>query len=57
LLFNFASVYAVRKVQENQVEVKFNGTHELPVYANYVKLLGKNIRGLFVKKPPFILGN
>jgi hypothetical protein len=33
LLFNFASLYAVRKVRENLVGLKFNGTHQLLVYA------------------------
>jgi hypothetical protein len=34
--------YAINKVQENQVGLKLNGTHQLLVYADNVNLLGDN---------------
>jgi hypothetical protein len=42
LLFNFALEYAIRKVQENKVRMKLNGTLQLPVNADDVSLLGDN---------------
>jgi hypothetical protein len=35
--------YAIRKVQENQVGLKFDGKHQLLAYADDVNLLGNSI--------------
>jgi hypothetical protein len=54
LLLNFALEYAVRKVQENQVGLKLNGTHQLVTYDDEVNLLGDNIYTINKDTEPLI---
>jgi hypothetical protein len=46
LHFNFALEHSIRKVQENQMGMKFNGIYQLLVYADNVNLLVHNINTL-----------
>jgi hypothetical protein len=57
LLCNCALEYAIKKVQENQVGLKLNGTHQLLVYTDHtddVNLLGDNTDTIKKNKEIFI---
>ena len=41
VLFNFALEYSIRRVQVNQDGLNLNGTHQLLVYADEVKYIGR----------------
>jgi hypothetical protein len=42
-VFNFALEYAIKKVHENQMGLRWNGAHQLMIYADDVNILGDNI--------------
>jgi preprotein translocase subunit SecD len=42
-LLDFSSLYAIRKVQENQVGLELNGTHQLFLYVDDANLLDDSI--------------
>jgi hypothetical protein len=44
--FNVALEYAIRKVQETQVGLKLNGTHQLLAFGDDMNLLGDNIESI-----------
>jgi hypothetical protein len=51
LLFTFVLEYDIRKAQENQLRLKLNGAHHLPVYAedgmDNIDIIKKNTEILF----------
>jgi hypothetical protein len=46
MLLNFALDYAIRRVQVNQDNLKFNRTHQLLVYADDYNVLGRSVHTL-----------
>jgi len=46
LLFNFALEYAIRKIQESNLGLDMNGTHQVLAYVNDVNLIGDDIRAI-----------
>ena len=57
LLFNFAVDYAIRRVRVNQDCLKLNGTHQLPVYADDVDILGGSIYTIKEKADALIVAS
>jgi len=43
LLFNFALEYTIKRVHVNQETLKLHGTHQRPVYADDVNILGGSV--------------
>jgi hypothetical protein len=55
LFFDVALEYVINKVQENQLGLKFSGTHQLLVSACEVNLLRDNINTKQAQKLRFTL--
>jgi hypothetical protein len=53
MVFNFALVYAIRRVQVNQHGLKLNGTHHILVYADDFDIMGRSLHA--VKENAFVL--
>jgi hypothetical protein len=51
LLFNFALEYAIRNIKANHKLLKFNGTHQVVIYADDVNLRGQSIHTISFISP------
>jgi hypothetical protein len=54
LLFNVVLEFAFRNIQENQVGLKFNGTHQLLAYVDDVNLMGDSVKTIKKSTEPII---
>ena len=57
LIFNFASEYAIRRVQVNQDGLKLNGAHQLLVYDDDVNMLAGSIYTIKKNTEAFIVAS
>jgi len=57
LLFNFTLEYAIRRVQVNQDDLKFNVTHQLLVYTDNVNILGRSIHAMQKKTEALVVAS
>jgi len=57
LLFNFALVFAIWRVQVNQDGLKLNGTHQLLVYADDVNILGGSVHTIKEKAEALVVAS
>jgi hypothetical protein len=57
LLFNFAVLYAIRRVQVNQDGLKLNGTYQLFVHADDANIMGGSIYTLRKNKEALVVAS
>ena len=57
LLFSFALEYAIRRVQVNQDGLILNGTHQLPVHADDVNILGGSLHCIEKNTEALLVGS